>query len=226
MKISVVIPAYNEEKSIAQTISRVQNAVKGAEIIVVDDGSKDGTYEEARRSGAIAVKHEKNLGKGGGFRTGIKAAKGEVIVQIDADCQFLPEEIPKLIEPIVKGEADVTLGSRFVKGAYIEPGSMTIRNRIGNYGASFITALACFRKITDIQAGFKAFKRDALSQLDFRENSFGYEPEVVILAAKKGYRIKEVPITYHIRRKGQSNIAFLRDVYRISKTILRTFIFS
>jgi len=223
-KLSVIIPAYNEEKNIKETIKRVKKSLKkfSFEIIVVDDGSKDNTYKVAKRNRVICVRHKKNMGKGAGFKTGIRKAKGEIIAQIDADSQFLPEELPKLIEPILKDEADVTLASRFIKGAYIEPGALNLRNKIGNYGASLLTTIACMRRITDVQAGFKAFKKKWLKQLNFKENKFGYEPEVVILAARKKLRIKEVPILYKKRRGGQSNIKFIQDAYNISKTIFKT----
>lgn len=226
--ISVIIPAYNEEKNIQETINRVKKSLDKTldyEIVFVDDGSRDKTYQIARETGVICLKHKKNMGKGAAFRTGISNAKGEIIVQIDADSQFPPEEIPKIIEPIIRDEADITLASRFIKGAYIEKESLSFRNKIGNYVASFLTSIACMKKITDIQAGFKAFKTDCLKQLKFKENKFGYEPEVVILAAKNGFRIKEIPIVYKKRRKGQSNISFLKDAYQISKTILRTSLF-
>jgi len=226
--ISVVIPAYNEEKNIHDTINRVKNNLNNIydyEIIVVDDGSTDKTYKIAKKMDVICIKHKKNIGKGAAFRTGISNANGEIIVQIDADSQFLPEEIHKIVKPIIENKADVVLASRFIKGAYIEKGSLTFRNRVGNYVASFLTSIACMKKITDIQAGFKAFKRDCLKKLNFHENKFGYEPEIVIKAKMRGFRIKEIPIFYKKRRKGQSSISFFKDAYNITKTILKVILF-
>lgn len=220
-KISVVIPAYNEEKNIEETIRRVQKTGPEYEIIVVDDGSEDNTYGVANNLKVRAFRLKENGGKGAAFRKGIEEATGDIVVQVDADSQFTPEEIPKLIQPILDDMADVTLGSRFTKGAVIEKGALGVRNRIGNYGASLLTSIACLHRVTDVQAGFKAFKTKDLKQLKFKEDHFGYEPEVVILAKKKGLRILDVPILYKKRRGGQSNINFIRDAYRISKTILR-----
>lgn len=221
-KISVVIPAYNEEKNIKETIERVRKTSGDYEIIIVDDGSRDRTYEIAKQAGAKTFRLERNSGKGAAFRRGIEEASGDIIAQIDADSQFLPEELSKLIGPLLKDEADITLGSRFIKGAYIEEGALSFRNRIGNYVVSLLTSIACMQRITDVQAGFKAFKKENANKLDFKEDHFGYEPELVILASKNKLRIKEVPVLYKKRRGGQSNINFIRDAYRITKTILKT----
>jgi glycosyltransferase involved in cell wall biosynthesis len=220
MEISVIIPAFNEEKMIEETIKRVKKSVGVVEIVVVDDGSTDDTFSIAERTGVKCVR-QKNQGKGAAFREGIKASGGDLVVQIDADSQFLPEEIGKLIQPIIDGKADVTLGSRFMPGAFVEEGSLSWRNYVGNYIDSFLTSIACGRRISDVQAGFKAFRKDCLLKIGFNENHFGYEPEVVILAVRLGYNVQDVPITYEKRRKGQSNIAFFRDALRITKSILR-----
>ena len=230
-EISIVIPAYNEESNILDTIKRVRKSLSSHdyEIIVVDDGSKDNTFNAVKKSRLTNVKCyrlNKNSGKGAAFRFGIKKSVGKITVQIDADSQFLPEEIPKILKPFEKDDTDVVLASRFCKGAYIESGSVSFRNRIGNYGASLLTSFACLKRVTDIQAGFKAFKTEHLKKIDFKENRFGYEPEVVILASKMGLKIKEIPITYKKRRKGQSNIKFIQDAINISKTIFRTAFFS
>lgn len=224
-KISVIIPAYNEEKNIRETIERVRNTGSDYEIIVVDDGSKDNTYKAANDAGAISFRLKENKGKGAAFRKGIEEATGDIIAQVDADSQFMPEEIPKLIQPILDDKADATLGSRFTKGSVVEEGALSLRNRMGNYGDSLLTSIVCLHRVTDVQAGFKAFKGKDLKQIKFKENHFGYEPELVILAKKKGLRIVDVPILYKKRRGGQSNINFIRDAYRISKTILRTMLF-
>jgi glycosyltransferase involved in cell wall biosynthesis len=221
-RISVVIPAFNEEKNIESTIARVRNSLNNeCEIIVVDDGSRDHTSKLAQNSGAIVLRTSRNVGKGACFRAGSKLVSGDITVQIDADCQFKPEEIPQLVEAILRGQADVVLATRFGEGAYIEKGAMSARNRIGNHVASLITSLASGRRVTDIQAGFKAFRTACLRQVDFKENRFGYEPEVVILAAWSGFKIAEVPIRYEKRRRGQSNIDFVADALNIVTAVIR-----
>lgn len=224
LKLSVVIPAYNESKNIGEAVIRVREALSNIhhEIIVVDDGSVDGTFQIASRQGVVVVRHERNRGKGAAFRTGVGLATGNITLQIDADLQFLPSEIPTLIGPIVRGQADIALATRFRSGAGVEPGSVSLRNRLGNFAASLMTSFASLRRITDIQAGFKAFKTAAIKDLDFRQDGFSYEPEIVILASRRGSRIIEVPITYVKRRHGSSKINFLHDAYQISKTIAAT----
>jgi glycosyltransferase involved in cell wall biosynthesis len=224
-KISVIIPAYNEEKNIRETIERTRKTSEDYEIIVVDDGSKDKTTEIANETGVKVFKFKKNKGKGAAFRKGIEESIGEIIVQVDADSQFPPENIPELIKPIEKGEADVTFGSRFLDEATIEEGALSFRNRIANKVDSFIASLFSGVKITDVQAGFKAFTREAIEKINFQENSFGYEPEIAILASKRNLRIKEVPVHYKKREAGGSNIKLLRDTYLISKTMLKTWLF-
>ncbi|MEM2918879.1 MAG: glycosyltransferase family 2 protein [Candidatus Altiarchaeota archaeon] len=223
-KISVIIPAYNEEESVGETIKRIQEVNSEYEIIVVDDGSRDKTIEIAKNSGAKVFKFKKNQGKGAAFRKGIQESSGDIIVQIDADSQFLPEEIPKLIKPLIEGEADITFGSRFLPDSSVEKGSLSFRNRIANIVDSFLASFFSGIKITDVQAGFKAFTRDALDKINFQENSFAYEPEIAILAGKRKLRVKEVPVSYKVRKGGKSNIKFLRDIYLIIKTMIKTWL--
>jgi len=224
-KVSVVIPAYNEEKNIKETINRVKKTNPNYEIIVVDDGSKDKTTEIAKKTGVKVFKFKKNKGKGAAFRKGIHESSGEIIVQVDADSQFPPEDIPKLIEPLLKGKADVTFGSRFLKESTIEEGALSFRNKIANKVDSFLASLFSGIKITDVQAGFKAFTKEALEKINFQEDSFAYEPEIAILASKRGLRIVEVPVHYKIRSGGKSNIKIIRDTYRITKAMLGTWLF-
>lgn len=223
-KISVVIPAYNEEKNIGETIERVRNTNPEYEIIVVDDGSQDKTTERARETGVKVFKFEKNKGKGAALKKGIQEASGEIIAQVDADSQFPPEGLPGLIEPLLKGEADLTFGSRFLSDASLEKGSLSFRNKIANAVDSWLASLLAGVKITDVQAGFKAFTREALEKINFQEDSFGYEPEIAILASKRNLRIKEIPVNYKIRKGGGSNIKIIRDTYLISKTMLKTWL--
>jgi glycosyltransferase involved in cell wall biosynthesis len=221
--LSIIVPAYKEEDMIVETVNRIRVVYPRAEIIVVDDGSPDKTAEMARSANAtIVYVQPKNMGKGAAFRKGIELSTRDIIVQIDADCQFLPEEIYRLVAPIRNGEADVTLGSRFMKNGWCEPGSVSPRNKLGNYIDSLITSIACMKRFTDVQAGFKGFKTAKLKMIDFRQDNFSYEPEIVILAVKQKLRVLDVPISYKKRIKGNSNINFLKDAYRITKTVILT----
>ena len=233
MKISVIVPCYNEEKNVINCYKRVKKILKGYnyEIILEEEGSKDRTPEiikalarKDRKVRVLSFPGEKR-GKGWGFRKCVQAAKGDIVVQVDTDCQFVPEEIPKLIKPILYDDYDMTLGSRFMKDSCVKKGSITTRNYIANKIDSLLTSIASFRWFTDVQAGFKAFRKNVIKNIKFKENSFAYEPEIVILASKRGYKIKDVPITYERRLGGRSNIKLFKDGYMITKAILRTWIF-
>ncbi len=220
MDISVIVPAFNESDMIGETIDRIRKATGDVELIVIDDGSSDDTYDIAKERGVIALK-QRNKGKGAAFRAGIERSTKGIIVQVDADCQFLPEDIPKLIRPIQEGKADVTLGSRFMQGSDVQKGSVSSINRIGNFFDSFMSSLVCMKWISDVQAGFKAFDSSCLRSIKFTNDHFGYEPEVVILAIRSGYRVVDVPIRYDQRRGGRSNIDFITDAIRIAISIFR-----
>lgn len=223
-KISVLIPSYNEEDNISACITRVKRALKkfDHEIIVIDDGSADKTAEVASKFKSVKViSYKPNRGKGYALKRGIKNSAGSIIAQVDTDCQFLPEEIPKLIDPIIRGRADITFGSRFLKGSKIKKNSLTKVKRLANYVDSLLASFFCLRRITDVQAGFKAFKANVLKELDFKEERFGYEPEIAVLASKKGCRIMDVPITYEKRVASQSNIKFFRDTFHIIRGMMK-----
>lgn len=221
---SVIIPAYNEENNITKVITDVLKLTKKfpLEIIVVDDGSKDKTVSVAKKAGAHKViTYKKNKGKGGAFRVGIDAAKGEYIVQIDADHQFQPNEIPIFVKALDEG-ADVVIGTRF-SGGKIEKGSITFKNYFGNWVMSFATSLASEKRITDVMAGFKGFKRDAFLALDLKERHFEYEAETVTKACRMGMKLIQLPITYTKRRGGTSGIRALQDGVNVLKAIIKVY---
>lgn len=223
--ISVIIPGYNEEKNIASVIKDVAKLKKKyqIEIIVVDDGSKDKTAAVAKKTGADKViTYKKNKGKGGAFRVGIDEAKGDYIVQIDADHQFQPNEIPLFIEELLKG-SDVVCGTRFNQGM-VEEGSVSKVNLFGNWLMSFVTTFFSGIKVTDIMAGFKGFTKEAAKKLDLITQHFGYEAEVVVKASKLNLKVKEVPITYTKRAFGTSSIHAIKDGIRVSYTIAKMYL--
>ncbi|MBW2981163.1 glycosyltransferase family 2 protein [Candidatus Woesearchaeota archaeon] len=212
--LSVIVACYNEEKNILDTIKRVHRAMPNAEIVVVDDGSKDKTSKIAKSSGIKnlkVIRYTPNQGKGNAIKVGINNASGEIMAQVDADSQFPPEELPRLIKPILNGKADIVFASRFVKGSTVQKGSLTRMRRLANYVISGFTSVLCGKRLTDVNAGFKAWKSDVIRDIDLQCKDFAYEPEIAIMAQKKGYKIIEVPVNYKGRQTGISNVKLIRD---------------
>ncbi|AHF79945.1 dolichol-phosphate mannosyltransferase [Thermococcus paralvinellae] len=183
----MIIPAYNEEKRIGKVLQRMPEFVD--EVIVVDDGSKDRTSEVARKFGVKVIRLEQNQGKGKAMSEGIKAASGDIIVFIDADGQHRPEEIIKLVEPIVNGEADFVIGSRLIKAQ----GERPLIRKISNFITTSLIRLKLGINVRDTQSGFRAIKREFLPEIESKR--YEVETEVLIKAVKKGARVKEVPVS-------------------------------
>lgn len=228
-EISVIIASFNEEKNIRNTIERIYNTFPQCELILVEGGN-DRTIEiaeeEKKRHPSMIIIHNKNdKGKGHGIRVGIAAATKPIMAQVDADSQFPPEELPQLIQPLAEGKADIVFASRFLAGSTIERGSLTRMRRLANYVVSGFTSLLCGTRLTDVNAGFKAWKSDVIHKLDIRCNHFGYEPEIAILAAKKGYSIVEMPVNYKGRQRGITNVKLLRDGIIIPLFLIKTKLF-
>lgn len=223
--VSIIITSYNEEKNVASVIKDCQKLKKffPIEIVVVDGGSKDKTVEVVKK-----LKVERIIpfltkrGKGADFWAGGIAANGDYIVQIDADHQFQPNEIPLFVEALDKG-ADVAIATRFTGDGKIEKGSISSRNLFGNWLMSFLTSIAAGRKITDVMAGFKAFKKDAFLALDLKERHFEYEAEAVVKSVKMGMNLVQIPITYTKRKGGESGIRAIRDGINVSKAIMKVY---
>lgn len=222
--VSIILTSYNEEKNIGRTIKDCQSLQKffPIEIVVVDAASKDKTIAIAKRMKVDRIlRFPFKRGKGADFWAGGLIAKGDYIIQIDTDHQFQPFEIPLFIKELNEG-ADVVIGTRF-DGGKIEKGSVTFRNLFGNWIMSAATSIACGRKITDVMAGFKGFKKDAFLALDLRERHFEYEAETVTKACRMGMKLIQIPITYTKRRGGASGIRALHDGFNVLKTILKVY---
>ncbi|NWG01852.1 MAG: glycosyltransferase [Syntrophaceae bacterium] len=203
MKLSVIIPVYNEVNTLSEILSRVLEVDLPKEVIVVDDCSTDGTKEFLKQweierkkfSGdEIHILYQpKNMGKGAALRAGFQKATGDIIIVQDADLEYHPQEYPKLIEPILDGRADVVYGSRF----HGTPRRVLMFwHTLGNQFLTFLSNLCTDLNLTDMETGYKVFKKEVLEHLHLKSNRFGFEPEVTAKIAKMNYRIYEVPISY------------------------------
>jgi glycosyltransferase involved in cell wall biosynthesis len=214
-KISVVIPAFNEEKAVGMVVEEVQRTLKGVdfEVIVVDDGSADKTYETAKKCGVKVIKHSSNKGKVAAIRTGIANSTGDIIVLTDADYTYPAEYIPEFIKILDEG-ADMVLGSRIKKGL----GNIPFFNRIGNILFSMMISYIGCVHITDGQTGYRAFRKKDFEKLDVNARGLEFETKMTVKAAKNGYNIVEVPVEYR-PRIGRSKLNPLVDGYRMVKSL-------
>ena len=202
-RVSVIIPAYNEAENIKEVVSKLRELKMSFDIVVVDDGSTDGTADVAKSLGVRVVKHGKNWGKGAAIRTGIANSKGGIVVIQDADLEYDPKHIPKLLEPIEKGEADVVYGSRFLGNIQ----GMKKAHLFGNWFLSLATSAIFGKRITDMETGYKVFAPGVVESLDLKSDGFDIEPEITAKIIRKNYRIVELPITFSSRKKGVKKIS-------------------
>ena len=217
MKIIAVIPAFNEGKVIAKVINQLKNYINIDNIIVINDGSKDNTVEQARKEGAKVYTHYINRGLGGALGTGMEAALlngADIAVTLDADNQHNPAEIKKLIAPIINNQADVVIGSRFLNSQ-----KMPFIRKIYNWTANFCTWLIFGVWTTDSQSGFRAFSKTAMQKIEIKTNKMEVSSEIIKEIKGHKLRIKEVPIeaiyTEYSMSKGQNFIEGLKTVMRL-----------
>ncbi|MBI4062713.1 MAG: glycosyltransferase family 2 protein [Elusimicrobia bacterium] len=204
LKVSIIIPAYNEEGTIAQIIERVKAAGLGGlerEIVVVDDASKDRTREILKSlPGIKVILHEKNGGKGAAVKTGFKAASGDILAIQDADLEYDPKDIKEVVRPIAEGRADAALGSRFVreKPRYFfgKPKSPFFTHYIGNLLIIYLTNFLYGYRATDYEGCYKAFSRNVIETISIKADGFEYDNELICKILRRGWRLAEVPITY------------------------------
>lgn len=204
-KLSIIIPVYNEEKTISDVINEVKKVkIKGIakEMIVVDDSSTDNTRNILKKIKDKSIKvfyHKKNMGKGAAIKTGLKNSTGDIILIQDADLEYSPDEYPKLLKSIIKGNAKVVYGSR------LEAIKKNLKNMyklhyIGNLFLTLITNLLYRAKITDMETGYKVFRREVVKEINLKSKRFDFEPEITAKILKKGYKIYEVPISFAGRK--------------------------
>jgi len=211
VKISVVIPVFNERETVAEIIGRVRRALDGkdSEIVVVDDGSVDGTLDVLRSlEGIRLIEHGTNQGKGAALRTGFAAVTGDVVIVQDADLEYDPRDYPKLLEPIEDGRADVVFGSRFLGGPHRV---LLFWHYMANKLLTWLSNIFTNLNLSDMETGYKVFRRPVLDKIHIRCDRFNFEPEITAKVAKARCRVYEVPISYSGRTYDEGKKIGARD---------------
>lgn len=226
MKLSIVIPVYNEEATLARLVDAVRAVDTGLEreIVAVDDCSRDGTWgvlqELSKRIPELKVfRHERNQGKGAALRTGFKQATGDIVLIQDADLEYDPSEYHKLLRPIVDGHADVVFGSRFLGGG--EHRVLFFWHYVGNKVITILSNMATNLNLSDVEVCYKVFRREVLQGIELKENRFGFEIEITLKVAKARWRCYEVPISYHGRDYSEGKKITWRDGISALRCIIR-----
>ena len=221
MKLSVIVPVYNERETVREILERVRAVGVEKEIIVVDDGSTDGTRdilrEEEGRGDVRVIYHPQNRGKGAAIRTGLEHATGDVVLIQDADLEYDPRDYPRLLQPILEGRAEVVYGSRF-RGRCE---SMLFWHALGNKLLTLATNLIYGAALSDMETCYKAFKAEVIKSIPLRARRFEFEPEVTAKVLKRGYRIHEVPISYSGRKHHEGKKITWRDGFTALWTLIK-----
>lgn len=222
MELSVIIPVYNEVESIHEIVNRVKNTKLASEIILVDDGSIDGTRELLKemdgKDNVRVILHEKNQGKGAAVRTGFDAAKGDVLLIQDADLEYDPRDYPALLKPLEESIADVVYGSRFLGG----PRRVVMFwHMVANQLLTFMTNILYNTILSDMETGYKVFRRKVIEDMPLHAKRFDFEPEFTAKVLKRKYRIFEIPITFNPRDYSQGKKIKLRDAFEAVWTLFK-----
>ncbi|NLC58250.1 MAG: glycosyltransferase family 2 protein [Armatimonadetes bacterium] len=223
-KLSVLIPVYNERATVLELLRRVLAVDLEMEILIVDDGSTDGTREllatqvEGRLPQVRVLYHARNQGKGAALRTALPHITGDVAIIQDADLEYDPSEYPALLRPILEGHADVVYGSRFLGGPHRV---LFFWHAVGNRWLTTLSNMLTNLNLTDMETCYKAFRADLLRSLRIRSNRFGVEPELTAKVARRGARVYEVPISYHGRTYREGKKIGWRDGLQALWTIIK-----
>jgi glycosyltransferase involved in cell wall biosynthesis len=225
MTLSVIIPVYNERTTLEAIVSRVEAAAFDKEIILVDDGSTDGTrdilqkWQAENHAGRKIILQPRNQGKGAALRRGIQEAKGDIVLIQDADLEYDPSEYPVLLKPILDGKADVVYGSRFTGGG---PHRVLLYwHYVGNRLLTLLSNAMTNLNLTDMETCYKVFRREVIQAIELQEDRFGFEPEVTAKVAKAGVRIYEVGISYSGRDYGEGKKIGWKDAISAFWCILK-----
>jgi glycosyltransferase involved in cell wall biosynthesis len=222
MKLSVIIPVFNEVENIEEILKRVKATKKADEIVVVDDGSQDGTRDILKKldgkENVRVILHEKNQGKGAAVRTGMDAAQGEILLIQDADLEYDPRDYATLLQPLDEGIADVVYGSRFLGG----PRRVAMYwHMVANKLLTFMTNILYNTILSDMETGYKVFRRKVVEGMKLRSKRFDFEPEFTAKVLKRHYRIYEVPISFNPRDYSQGKKIKLKDAFEAVWTLLK-----
>jgi glycosyltransferase involved in cell wall biosynthesis len=231
MKLSIIIPCYNEQDTISEIISRVLKATENykinKEIIVIDDCSSDNTRlileKDLKQNIDVLIKNPKNSGKGYSIREGIKKSNGDTILIQDADLEYNPNDYKKLLDPINKNVADVVYGSRFVGSN--EKRVLYFWHTLGNKLLTTLSNMLSNLNLTDMEIGYKVFKSDIIKDIELKEDRFGFEPEITAKIAKKNIRLYEVGISYYGRKYNEGKKITWKDGFSAIRCILKYNIF-
>ncbi|MCC6694539.1 MAG: glycosyltransferase family 2 protein [Candidatus Hydrogenedentes bacterium] len=222
MRISVVIAAYNEADTVGEVIARVRATPYEVEVLVVDDGSTDGTWERlsalSDMDGLVLLRHDRNRGKSAALRTAFARVTGEVVIVQDADLEYDPRDYPVLLEPILDGRADVVYGSRFLGGPHRV---LYFWHSVGNKFLTLLSNALTNLNLTDMETCYKAFRREVLDGLTIVSDGFGFEPEFTAKVARRELRIYEVPISYSGRSYAEGKKITWKDGVAALLTIVR-----
>ena len=223
MKLSVVMPVYNEAKTVEQIVRQVQAVPVEKEILIVDDGSTDGTRDILRgmdgKDGVRVFLQPKNQGKGAAVSVGFRYATGDVVVVQDADLEYDPREYPRLLRPIEEGHADVVYGSRFLGGG--ERRVLYFWHTVGNRFLTIASNMATNLNLTDMETCYKMFRREVVQSMTIESRRFGIEPEITAKVARRGYRVYEVPISYYGRTYDEGKKIGWKDAFSALWTIVK-----